>query len=64
MNNEINIDDDCIFNMEKYFIRKTKIGKFGICELPEQEFKNKILSCKKNIFLYNEPFYNENLFQR
>lgn len=54
MNNKINIENDCIFNMEKYFIRKTKIGKFGICELPEQEFKNKILSCKKNIFLYTK----------
>lgn len=41
-----------IFNLEVQYVRKTKIGKFGIIEIPHEDYSNIILECKNNVFFY------------
>ncbi len=41
-----------IFNLEDQYVRKTKIGKFGIIEIPHEDFAKVILECKNNVFLH------------
>ena len=49
--NEMNL----IINVEEQYIRKVKIGKFGICEIPENDEIIKIIQeYKNNIFLYTK----------
>jgi hypothetical protein len=41
-----------VFNLEDQYVRKTKIGKFGIIEIPHEDFTKIILECKNNVFLH------------
>lgn len=54
-NNELinsNIEkENNIFNLENAYVRKTKIGKFGILEIPHEDIAKIILECKNNVFL-------------
>ena len=54
-NNELinsNVEkENNIFNLENAYVRKTKIGKFGIIEIPHEDFVKIILECKNNVFL-------------
>jgi len=48
----LNNENNLIINVEEQYIKRVKIGKFGICEIPEKydlEIEN-----KKNIFLYTK----------
>jgi hypothetical protein len=46
------INVDSIFNLENQYIKKVTIGKFAICEIPDNNLKNIIDSCENNIFLH------------
>jgi len=51
MSNNIELKLDLLLNMKDQFIRKVNIGKFAICEIP-QEFDLSIIKlCENNIFI-------------
>ena len=41
-----------IFNLEDQYVRRTKIGKFGIIEIPHEDFAKVILECENNVLLH------------
>lgn len=46
----LNNENNLIINVEEQYIKRVKIGKFGICEIPEKYN----LESNKNIFLYTK----------
>lgn len=52
-----NIEDEnkkfhWLLNVEGYYIRRCKIGRFGICEIPNIELSNLVLEFNNPIFFY------------
>jgi len=53
--------EDWLLNMENQFIKKVNIGKYALCEIPnEYDMESLIKECKNNIFL--ETKYKEILW--
>ena len=42
---------DWIFDVEKQYVRKVKVGNFAICEIPSNNWENAVKVCKNNVFL-------------
>jgi hypothetical protein len=47
-----NIGFEWLLNMEGYYIRRSKIGLFGICEIRDNAIYDFVMECTNNIFLY------------
>lgn len=45
---------DWIFNVESQYVRKINIGKFGICEVPNNNWEEAVKVCKNNVYLYTK----------
>ena len=55
------LQEDWLLNMENQFIKKVNIGKYALCEIPnEYDMESLIKECKNNIFL--ETKYKEILW--
>ena len=43
--------DDIIINVENNFVKKTKIGSIGVCNIKEEDMNNLIQNYPNKIFL-------------
>ena len=50
--NNFEEQENNIFNLENSYVRKAKIGKFALLEIPNEDYANIILECKNNVFFY------------
>ena len=51
---EETVELDWIFNIEEQYIKKVNIGKYAICEVPDNNLKTIVLSCTKNVYLHTK----------
>lgn len=57
-----NILNDIIINVNDYYVKKIKIGKYGICEIPNGDTENIVRDYNGNVFL--ETKFKEFLWVR